>query len=229
MFNLNCQRIEQRETIKNSCSLIKKLEWKSKGKPQSDLCAGKAGGRGRGWRVVLRLRLAHVTIRAMTKINTRLWPQPFTAGKWDEIGEWDAKTGTTAETGDGEEGGLGLVVLCSTWKIYWRWAMLFKGMRPLREYHVSFDYVLSCWQCWSVVSSPPTPLLVVYSVGNAGRKEKLAIERRLLISLPHIVLYNPTEPGPDTAIWQWERAYFIANYAADRRRRTRRARNALGG
>lgn len=24
MFNLNCQRIEQRETIKNSCSLIKK-------------------------------------------------------------------------------------------------------------------------------------------------------------------------------------------------------------
>lgn len=26
MFNLNCQRIEQRETIKNSCSLIKKLE-----------------------------------------------------------------------------------------------------------------------------------------------------------------------------------------------------------
>lgn len=34
---------------------------------------------------------------------------------------------------------------------------------------------------------PPTPLLVVYSVGNAGRKEKLAIERRLLISLPHIV------------------------------------------
>lgn len=126
--------------------------------------------------------------------------------------------------------GLGLVVLCSTWKIYWRWAMLFKGMRPLREYHVSFDYVLSCWQCWSVVSSPPSPpLLVVYSVGNAGRKEKLAIERRLLISLPHIVLYNPTEPGPDTAIWQWERAYFIANYAADRRRRTRRARNALGG
>lgn len=107
MFNLNCQRIEQRETIKNSCSLIKKLEWKSKGKPQSDLCAGKAGGRGRGWRVVLRLRLAHVTIRAMTKINTRLWPQPFTAGKWDEIGEWDAKTGTTAETGDGDEGGWG--------------------------------------------------------------------------------------------------------------------------
>lgn len=26
MFNLNCQRIEQRETIKNSCSLIKKKE-----------------------------------------------------------------------------------------------------------------------------------------------------------------------------------------------------------
>lgn len=47
---------------------------------------------------------------------------------------------------------------------------------------------------------PSPPLLVVYSVGNAGRKEKLAIERRLLISLPHIVLYNPTEPGPDTAI-----------------------------
>lgn len=226
MFNLNCQRIEQRETIKNSCSLIKKLEWKSKGKPQSDLCAGKAGGSRRGWRVVLRLRVAHVTIRAMTKINTRLWPQPFTAGKWDEIGEWDAKTGT-AETL--EEGGLGLVVLCSTWKIYWRWAMLFKGMRPLREYHVSFDYVLSCWQCWSVVSSPPTPLLVVYSVGNAGRKEKLAIERRLLISLPHIVLYNPTEPGPDTAIWQWERIFhsklcrWQAQKDSTRTQRTRRA------
>lgn len=51
-----------------------------------------------------------------------------------------------------------------------------------------------------VLSPLPPPLLVVYSVGNAGRKEKLAIERHLLISLPYIVLYNPTEPGPDTAI-----------------------------
>lgn len=45
----------------------------------------------------------------MTKINTRLWPQPFTAGKWDEIGEWDVKKGTTAKTE--EEVGVGRFML----------------------------------------------------------------------------------------------------------------------
>lgn len=81
----------------------------------------------------------------MTKINTRLWPQPFTAGKWYEIGgnETLVETATSA-TLDVRPGDGVACFMLHLENILALGELLFKGMRPPREYHVSFDYVLSC-------------------------------------------------------------------------------------
>lgn len=194
MFNLNCQRIEQWETIKNSCSLIKKLEWKSKGKPQSDLCAGKARGwqRGEGEK-----------------------------GKGLACGI-ETETGTCYNPSNDKNKHTPLASTIYSWKMGWDWGMRRKDRDYRRDRRGGFgvgrfmlhlenilalgDAVqrhaasegISCqlWlrfvmltmlKCCLLSPFHHSCLFVVYFVGNAGRKEKLAIERRLLISLPHIV------------------------------------------